>query len=255
MLLTDTHTHLYYETDSEKQHLLMERCFAFDVKRLFLPNVDVSSIAMIDQLVAKYPENCFAMAGLHPCDVKEDYEEQLSIVYKSIADRNIYAIGEIGIDLYWDKTTLSIQQDAFKKQIAWAKDLGMPIVIHCREAFDEVFEVLDSEKDEKLRGIFHCFTGDLMQAKRAIDLHFYLGIGGVVTYKKAGLDLVLADIPLSNIVLETDSPYLAPVPYRGKPNESSYLIHVAQKVADIYDISLEEVAEVTTENSRKIFGV
>lgn len=255
MLLTDTHTHLYYETDSEKQHLLMERCFAFDVKRLFLPNVDVSSIAMIDQLVAKYPENCFAMAGLHPCDVKEDYEEQLSIIYKSIADRNIYAIGEIGIDLYWDKTTLSIQQDAFKKQIAWAKDLGMPIVIHCREAFDEVFEVLDSEKDEKLRGIFHCFTGDLMQAKRSIDLNFYLGIGGVVTYKKAGLDLVLADIPLSNIVLETDSPYLAPVPYRGKPNESSYLIHVAQKVADIYGVSLEEVAEVTTENSRKIFGV
>ena len=255
MLLTDTHTHLYYETDTEKLNLLMERCFAFDVKRLFLPNVDVKSISMIDQLVAKYPENCFAMAGLHPCDVKEDYEEQLSIIYNSIADRSIYAVGEIGIDLYWDKTTLSIQQEAFKKQIAWAKDLGMPIVIHCREAFDEVFEVLDSERDEKLHGIFHCFTGDLAQAKRAIDLNFYLGIGGVVTYKKAGLDLVLADIPLSNIVLETDSPYLAPVPYRGKPNESSYLIHVAQKVADIYGVSLEEVAEVTTENSRKIFGV
>lgn len=255
MLLTDTHTHLYYETDIEKQNLLMERCLAFDVKRLFLPNVDVKSIAMIDQLVAKYPENCFAMAGLHPCDVKEDYEEQLSIIYNSVADRNIYAIGEIGIDLYWDKTTLSIQQDAFKKQIAWAKDLGLPIVIHCREAFDEVFEVLDSEKEERLRGIFHCFTGDLAQAKRAIDLNFYLGIGGVVTYKKAGLDLVLADIPLSNIVLETDSPYLAPVPYRGKPNESSYLIHIAQKVADIYGISLEEVAEITTENSRKVFGV
>ncbi|MES2448630.1 MAG: TatD family hydrolase [Bacteroidota bacterium] len=255
MLLTDTHTHIYYETEHEKQALLIERCFAFDVKRLFLPNVDVSSIAMIDQLVAKYPENCFAMAGLHPCDVKEDYEEQLSIIYNCIADRNIFAIGEIGIDLYWDKSTLSIQQDAFKKQIAWAKHLSLPIVIHCREAFDEVFEVLDSEKDEKLRGIFHCFTGDLAQAKRAIDLNFYLGIGGVVTYKKAGLDLVLADIPLSNIVLETDSPYLAPVPYRGKPNESSYLIHIAQKVADIYGISLEEVAEVTTENSRKVFGV
>lgn len=255
MLLTDTHTHLYYETDQEKQNLLMERCFAFDVKRLFLPNVDVKSIAMIDQLVAKYPENCFAMAGLHPCDVKEDYEEQLSVIYNSIADRNIYAIGEIGIDLYWDKTTLSIQQDAFKKQIAWAKDLGLPIVIHCREAFDEVFEVLDSEKDQRLRGIFHCFTGDIMQAKRAIDLNFYLGIGGVVTYKKAGLDVVLADIPLSNIVLETDSPYLAPVPYRGKPNESSYLIHIAQKVADIYGVSLEEVADVTTENSKMIFGL
>lgn len=255
MLLTDTHTHLYYETDLEKQKLLIDRCFAFDVKRLFLPNVDVKSIAMIDQLVAKYPENCFAMAGLHPCDVKDGYEEQLSTIYNSIANRKIYAIGEIGIDLYWDKTTLSIQQDAFKKQISWAKQLGLPIVIHCREAFDEVFEVLDSEKDDKLRGIFHCFTGDLVQAERAIDLNFYLGIGGVVTYKKAGLDLVLADIPLANIVLETDSPYLAPVPYRGKPNESSYIIHVAQKVADIYGISLEQVAEVTTENSKKVFGV
>ncbi|RZL38380.1 MAG: TatD family deoxyribonuclease [Pedobacter sp.] len=255
MLLTDTHTHLYYETDTEKQNLLVERCFAFDVKRLFLPNVDVKSIAMIDQLVAKYPENCFAMAGLHPCDVKEDYEQQLAVIYNSIADRKIYAIGEIGIDLYWDKSTLGIQQDAFKKQIAWAKELSLPIVIHCREAFDEVFEVLDSEKDERLRGIFHCFTGDIVQAKRAIDLNFYLGIGGVVTYKKAGLDLVLADIPLNNIVLETDSPYLAPVPYRGKPNESSYLIHIAQKVADIYSLSLEEVAEVTTENSKKVFGV
>lgn len=255
MLLTDTHTHLYYETDKEKQELLIERCFAFDVKRLFLPNVDVKSISMIDEMVNKYPENCFAMAGLHPCDVKEGYDEQLSLIYNSIAERKIYAIGEIGIDLYWDKTTLAIQQDAFKKQIDWAKDLGLPIVIHCREAFDEVFEVLDSERGDKLRGIFHCFTGNLAQAKRAIDLNFYLGIGGVVTYKKAGLDLVLADIPLGNIVLETDSPYLAPVPYRGKPNESSYLIHIAQKVADIYNLSLEEVAEVTTENSKKIFGI
>jgi TatD DNase family protein len=255
MLLTDTHTHLYYETDVEKQALLMERCFAFDVKRLFLPNVDVKSIEMIDNLVAKYPANCFAMAGLHPCDVKEDYLSQLQLIHQSIAGRKIYAIGEIGIDLHWDKTTLSIQQDAFKQQINWAKELNLPIVIHCREAFDETFEVLDEVNDDKLRGIFHCFTGNLEQAKRAIDLGFYLGIGGVVTYKKAQLDLVLAHIPLTDIVLETDSPYLAPVPYRGKPNESSYLIHIAQKVADIYGLSLAQVAEVTTENSRKIFGV
>ncbi|RZK58746.1 MAG: TatD family deoxyribonuclease [Pedobacter sp.] len=255
MLLTDTHTHLYYETDLEKQELLMDRCFAFDVKRLFLPNVDVKSIEMIDNLVAKYPENCFAMAGLHPCDVKDDYLTQLPLIYDSIANRKIYAIGEIGIDLYWDKTTLAIQQDAFKQQINWAKELGLPIVIHCREAFDETFEVLDEMKDEKLRGIFHCFTGNLEQAKRAIDLGFYLGIGGVVTYKKAGLDVVLENVSLKDIVLETDSPYLAPVPFRGKPNESSYLIHIAQKVADIYKVSLDEVAEVTTENSRRIFGV
>lgn len=254
-MLTDTHTHLYYETDLDKQVQLMERCFANDISRLFLPNVDVKSIEMIDDLVKKYPENCFAMAGLHPCDVKDDYESQLSTIHQSIVGRKIYAIGEIGIDLYWDKTTLGIQQDAFRQQIAWAKDLGLPIVIHCREAFDEVFEVLDAEKDEKLRGIFHCFTGNLAQAKRAIDLNFYLGIGGVVTYKKAGLDLVLADIPIYNIVLETDAPYLAPVPFRGKPNESSYLVHIAQKVADIYNLSLAEVAEITTESSRKVFGV
>lgn len=255
MLLTDTHTHLYYETDTEKQIKLMERCLANGIERLFLPNVDVKSIEMIDNLVKCYPENCYAMAGLHPCDVKDDYADQLAVIYGSIANRKIYAIGEIGVDLYWDKTTLQIQQDAFKRQIAWAKELALPIVIHCREAFDEVFEVLDSEKDEKLRGIFHCFTGNLTQAKRAIDLNFYLGIGGVVTYKKAGLDLVLAEIPIEHIVLETDSPYLAPVPFRGKPNESSYLIHIAQKVAEIYQVSVEDVAEVTTENSRRVFNI
>lgn len=233
----------------------MERCFENNVNRLFLPNVDVKSIAMIDDLVSKYPENCFAMAGLHPCDVKEDYIAQLNTIYKSISDRKIYAIGEIGIDLYWDKTTLGIQQDAFRTQINWAKTMGLPIVIHCREAFNEVFEVLESERDEKLRGIFHCFTGNEQQAKQAIDLNFYLGIGGVVTYKKSGLDAVLAQIPLADLVLETDSPYLAPVPFRGKPNESSYLIYVAQKLADIYGCTVEEIANVTTENSKKIFGV
>jgi len=255
MIFTDTHTHLYYEQDAEKQAQLMERCFESDVNRLFLPNVDVKSIAMIDELVAKYPANCFAMTGLHPCDVKEDYLALLDKIYDSIAGRKIYAIGEIGIDLYWDKSTLAIQKDAFRKQIAWAKELGLPIVIHCREAFDEVFEVLESESDEKLRGIFHCFTGNLDQAKQAINLNFYLGIGGVVTYKKSGLDLVLADIPLTDLVLETDSPYLAPVPFRGKPNESSYLVYIAQKLADIYGVSIEEIADVTTENSRKIFGI
>ncbi|WP_316734858.1 TatD family hydrolase [Pedobacter aquatilis] len=255
MIFTDTHTHLYYEQDAEKQAQLMERCFENNVNRLFLPNVDVASIKMIDDLVEKYPENCFAMAGLHPCDVKDDYEAQLEKIYSSIDGRKIYAIGEIGIDLYWDKSTLSIQQDAFRKQINWAKDLGLPIVIHCREAFDEVFEVLEAEKDDKLRGIFHCFTGNEQQANQAINLNFYLGIGGVVTYKKAGLDLVLANVPLDKLVLETDSPYLAPVPFRGKPNESSYLIYVAQKLSDIYQVSIEEIANITTENSKKIFGV
>jgi TatD DNase family protein len=255
MLLTDTHTHLYYETDQEKQATLMQRCFENEVNRLFLPNVNVESIAMIDQLIDSYPANCFAMAGLHPCEVKADFNEQLTKIFSSIKDRKIVAIGEIGIDLYWDKTTLPFQQEAFKIQINWAKELGLPIVIHCREAFNEVFEVLEEMKDDQLRGIFHCFTGDLEQAQRAIGLGFYLGIGGVVTYKKAGLDQVLASISLNDIVLETDSPYLAPVPFRGKPNESSYLIHIAQKVAEIYGIEVEQIAEVTTANSRKIFGV
>lgn len=255
MIFTDTHTHLYYEQDLEKQAGLMERCFENNVNRLFLPNVDVASIAMIDGLIEKYPEHCFAMAGLHPCDVKTDYLTVLDEIYNSIAPRKIYAIGEIGIDLYWDKSTLAIQQDAFRKQIAWAKTLELPIVIHCREAFDEVFEVLEQERDERLRGIFHCFTGNVAQAKQAIDLNFFLGIGGVVTYKKAGLDAVLSEIPLSNLVLETDSPYLAPVPFRGKPNESSYLIYIAQKLAEIYQTSVEEIAAVTTANSKKIFGV
>jgi TatD DNase family protein len=255
MLLTDTHTHLYYETDEQKQADLMQRCFDNDIHRLFLPNVDVSSIAKIDALVKKYPENCFAMAGLHPCDVKEDFELVLDDICESIMDRQIYAIGEIGIDLHWDKTTLEIQTIAFKEQIKWAKDLELPIVIHCREAFEEVFAVLEEEKDDSLRGILHCFTGNLDQGLKAIELGFYLGIGGVVTYKNGGLEEVLKSIPLANIVLETDSPYLAPVPFRGKPNESSYLVHIAQKVADIYGVSVEEVAEITTENSRKIFSV
>lgn len=255
MLLTDTHTHLYYETDEEKLDQLMQRCFDNQIERLFLPNVDVASIAKINDLVKKYPSNCFAMAGLHPCDVKENYEEVLDEICESMAERDIYAIGEIGIDLYWDKSTLAYQQAAFREQIRWAKDMELPIVVHCREAFDEVFEVLESEKDEDLKGILHCFTGDLEQAKRAIELGFYLGIGGVVTYKKAGLDEVLKQIPLKNLVLETDSPYLAPVPYRGKPNESSYLVYIAQKLAELYETSVEEIAAVTTENSVRIFKI
>ena len=233
----------------------MQRCFDQHIERLFLPNVDLESIPKIDALVEAYPDHCFAMAGLHPCDVKDGFEQSLSAIYDSIEGRNIYAIGEIGIDLYWDKTTLEQQISAFKTQIGWAKSLGLPIVIHCREAFDEVFEVLEEEKSDDLFGILHCFTGNLDQALHAIDLGFYLGIGGVVTYKKAGLEEVLKYVPLDKLVLETDSPYLAPVPFRGKPNESSYLIHIANKVADIYGVPVEEVAEITTHNSKLIFKI
>lgn len=254
MILTDTHTHLYYEQDADKRAALMQRCFDNGISRLFLPNVDIESVNKINVLLRAYPDNCFPMLGMHPCSVKGDWEAELEVIKSSDVGK-IYAIGEIGIDLYWDKTNLADQVRAFKQQITWAKSVGMPIVIHCREAFNEVFEVLDEEKDELLRGIFHCFTGNAEQAQRAIDLGFYLGIGGVVTYKNGGLDKILPQIDLSHIVLETDSPYLSPVPHRGKPNESSYLIFIAQKVAEIYQTDLETVAGITTANSKKIFGV
>ena len=255
MILTDTHTHLYYETDLGKLTELMQRSLDNQVSRLFLPNVDTKSIPLVFGLAKQYPQHCFPLLGLHPCDVKHDFKEQLAQIHKEITIRKIYAIGEIGIDLHWDKSTLSIQQDAFRTQIGWAKQMNLPIVIHCREAFDEIFAVLDELKDDKLRGIFHCFTGDAEQAKKVIGLGFYLGIGGVLTYKNSGLDKVVQDISLEHIVLETDSPYLTPVPFRGKQNESSYLVYVAQKLADLKQISIDELAEITTRNSENVFGI
>ncbi len=233
----------------------MQRCFNNDISRLFLPNVDSSSIPQVLNLASLYPENCFPMLGLHPCDVKENYQDELDLIRQAEGLAKIYAIGEIGIDLYWDKTTLPFQQKAFRQQITWAKQLNLPIVIHCREAFDEIFEILTELKDDKLRGIFHCFTGTAEQAEKVIELDFYLGIGGVLTYKNSGLDKAIAGISLDHLVLETDSPYLTPVPFRGKPNESSYLIYVAQKLADLKQVSIEDVARVTTLNSKTIFGV
>lgn len=255
MILTDTHTHLYYETNPENLDSLMQRCLANHVSRLFLPNVDSESIPMVFGLAERYPEHCFPMLGLHPCDVKDNFKEELNLISQETERRKIYAIGEIGIDLYWEKSTLAIQQEAFRIQIGRAKQLDLPIVIHCREAFDEIFAILDELKDEKLRGIFHCFTGNQEQARQVIDLGFFLGIGGVLTYKNSGLDKVVQEIDLKHIVLETDSPYLTPVPHRGKPNESSYLIHIAQKLADIKQVTIEKLAEITTENSVKIFGI
>lgn len=255
MILTDTHTHLYYETDPQKLVELVNRSLENKVNRLFLPNVDSESIPLVFGLSELFPENCFPMLGLHPCDVKENFKDELANIHKEILVRKIYAIGEIGVDLHWDKTTLSIQQEAFRTQITWAKQMNLPIVIHCREAFDEILEILEQVKDEKLRGIFHCFTGTTEQAKKVIELGFYLGIGGVLTYKNSGLDKVLQDIPLEHLVLETDSPYLTPVPFRGKQNESSYLVYVAQKLADLKQIPLEELAAITTANSKIIFGI
>lgn len=253
--LTDTHTHIYYHIDSPTLEEQIQRCQAQHIHRLFLPNVDSASIAPVLQTASAYPGMCFPMLGLHPCSVKEDFETELAKIKQAIDVQPIYAIGEIGIDLYWDKSTLAWQQEAFRTQIQWAKERGLPIDIHCREAFDEVFAILEELNDDKLFGIFHCFTGDLEQANRAIALGFKLGIGGVVTFKKAGLDQVVSQIDLQHIVLETDAPYLAPSPYRGKENESSYLHYIAEKVADLHEISIEKVAEITTQNSKDIFGI
>jgi TatD DNase family protein len=255
MILTDTHTHLYSEEFEHDRDEMINRAIAAGVKRFFIPSIDSSYTKKMYELEAKYPDNIYLMMGLHPTYVKENYMEELEHVEAELKKRKFAAIGEIGIDLYWDKTTLKQQQYAFKRQIQLAKEYNLPINIHCRDAFDEVFDVLESEKGGGLFGIFHCFTGDFEQAQKAISYNMKLGIGGVVTFKNGKIDQYLKDINLKHIVLETDSPYLAPVPYRGKRNESSFTLLVAQKLAEIYGIPLEEVALVTTQNSIEIFGI
>lgn len=254
MTITDTHTHLYSEAFEEDREEMIKRALEANISRFFIPAIDSTYAEDMFQLERKFPENIFLMMGLHPTHVKENYEEELEFVKQQLEKRKFYAVGEIGIDLYWDKSTLGIQQEAFRTQIQLAKKYKLPIVIHCRDAFDEVFDVLEQEKGEDLFGIFHCFTGTKEQANRALSYNMKLGIGGVVTFKNGQINRFLQDIPLSEIVLETDAPYLAPAPFRGKRNESSYLLKVLEKVASIYSISLEEVAETTTATSKEIFG-
>ncbi|GHE23527.1 TatD family hydrolase [Sphingobacterium griseoflavum] len=253
--LTDTHTHIYYHPVGIALDEQLARCFEKGIDRLFLPNVDSASMDSVLAASKAYPDNCFPMLGLHPCSVKANFREELQVIEKTLAKQTVYAIGEIGLDLYWDKTTLPWQKEAFRIQVDWAKSLGLPIDIHCREAFDELFALLVELQDDKLFGILHCFTGTLEQAHRAIDLGFSLGIGGVVTFKKSGLDAVVREIDMAHIVLETDAPYLAPVPFRGKENESSYLAYIAQKVADIKEMDIRHIAAISTANSKKIFGI
>ena len=255
MHLTDTHTHLYSDAFDEDRDAMMQRALANNINRFFIPAIDSGYTQAMYNLEALYPKAVFLMMGLHPTSVKENYKEELAHVEEQFKKRDFIGVGEIGIDLYWDKTTLGIQQEAFKHQIQLAKTKNLPIVIHCRDAFDEVFEVLESEKDEKLYGIFHCFTGTIEQAKKAISYNMKLGIGGVVTFKNGKIDQFLNQIDLKHIVLETDSPYLSPVPYRGKRNESGYLTLVCKKIAEIYGVSKEEIAAITTENSKNVFGV
>jgi len=255
MIITDTHTHLYSEAFDEDRHDMIQRAINLNVSRFFIPAIDSTYTNSMLELEADFPDNVFLMMGLHPTHVKENYIDELHHVEMMLSKRKFYAVGEIGIDLYWDKSTLPIQIEAFKYQIQLAKKYQLPIVIHCREAFDNIFQVLEEEKSENLYGIFHCFTGNLEQAKKAISYNMKLGIGGVATFKNGGIDQFLNEIDLHHIVLETDSPYLAPKPFRGKRNESSYIIKVLEKLAEIYTVSEEKIAEITTQNSKDIFKI
>lgn len=255
MIVTDTHTHLYSEAFDEDRNQAIQNAIDKGVRRFFIPAIDSTYTQSMLQLKKSFPDNVFLMTGLHPTHVKENFKEELRHVEEQLASRDYFAVGEIGIDLYWDKTFLKQQQEAFRTQIQLAKKYKLPIVIHCRDAFNEVFDVLESEKGADLFGIFHCFTGTLEQAKKAISYNMKLGIGGIVTFKNGKIDTFLNQIDIKHVVLETDAPYLAPVPYRGKRNESLYILNVLEKVAIVYGISEEEVALVTTENSKEVFGV
>ncbi|MBU3682025.1 MAG: TatD family deoxyribonuclease [Flavobacterium sp.] len=255
MAYTDTHTHLYSEEFQDDRAEMMQRALAVGVSRFFVPAIDSTCTNAMYDLEANYPDQVFLMMGLHPTYVKDNYQDELAHVEKQLATRKFYAIGEIGIDLYWDKTHLEEQKIAFATQIQWAKKYKLPIVIHCRDAFDEIFEVLESQKGPDLFGIFHCFTGTKEQALQAISYNMKLGIGGVVTFKNGKIDQFLHDIPLEHVVLETDAPYLSPVPHRGKRNESAYIPLVAQKLAEIYGLNIDEIAQITTHNSKTVFGI
>ena len=255
MKIIDTHTHLYLNQFKDDIDKIIQRSADKGINKFIFPAIDSTHFDDMHDLKNKYPGSIYLMSGLHPTDVKENFKQELEFVVNSLKSHSYVAIGEIGIDLYWDKTFLNEQQEAFEFQIRLAIKYDLPIVIHCRDAFNEIFEILDKENCPKLRGVFHCFTGTLEQAKRAIDLGFILGVGGVVTFKNGGIDKFLNQIDLKHIVLETDSPYLAPVPFRGKRNESSYIVYVIDKLSEIYGLSKEEIASVTTKNAEKVFAL
>lgn len=253
-MFIDTHTHLYSEQFAEDRTEMIQRAIAAGVERMYMPNIDLDSIEGMHALEKQFPENCFAMMGLHPCSVDKNWELVLAKMRLMLDKRPYVAVGEIGIDLYWDKTFINEQKEAFRTQIQWAKELELPIVIHARDSFPEIYEVLDQENDERLRGIFHCFTGNEQDVQKILDYRdFSFGIGGVVTYKKSDLPETLKHIPLDKLLLETDAPYLSPVPYRGKRNESAYVVHTAEKIAEILELPLSKLQEVTTQNALRVF--
>ena len=255
IIITDTHTHLYSEQFDLDRDQMIQRAIDAGVSRFFIPAIDSTCTQAMFDLEKNHPGHVFLMMGLHPRYVKDNYLEELQHVESELAKRKFYAVGEIGIDLFWDKTHLKEQQIAFRKQIQLAKQYKLPIVIHCRDAFDEIFQILEEEKSPELFGIFHCFTGTYEQALQAISYNMKLGIGGVVTFKNGKIDQFLSKIELKHLVLETDSPYLAPIPFRRKRNESSYLVAVVDKLAQIYSLSAIEIAAITTENSKVVFGI
>ena len=254
MTFIDTHAHLYAEQFNGEREEMIQRAFDNNVDKIFLPNIDEGSVKGMEELVRKYPNQCYSMMGVHPCNVQKDWQIQLETIKKAFKKNHHIAIGEIGMDLYWDKSLEKEQALMFEAQIKWAKKEQLPIVIHARNSFDEIFEIVDQLNDDELFGVFHCFTGTEEQAKKIIDYGgFKLGVGGVVTFKNGGLDKVLAKIPLEHLVLETDAPYLAPAPYRGKTNESSYIPIIAHKLAAIYTVSVEEIGKTTTNNAKEVF--
>lgn len=255
MNLIDTHTHMFSSQFDEDREQIVKKCIESGIKTLLLPNINSETIDAMWNLCDLFPKNCFPMIGLHPCDVKEDYQKELDIVLQELKNRKYVAVGEIGIDLHWDKTTLDIQKKAFDQQIKWAIEFDLPIAIHIRESFEEVFEVLEQNIHPKLRGVFHCFTGTIEQAQRAISMGFMLGVGGVVTFKNSGVDKVLENIDLKYLVLETDSPYLAPTPLRGKRNDSTNLQLICDKLAQLNDLESSEVARITTKNAQTLFNL
>ena len=256
MILTDTHTHLYSKEFDADRTALIEKAIERGVKRFFLPNVDTETIPAMFQVEKQFPNNCFALIGLHPCSVNARYQQEIQVMEHWLSKRKFVAIGEIGMDLYWNKIFYAQQQDAFRMQIELARKYNLPYVIHCRNAFEETMDIIKEYSNDFSKAIFHCFSGNVEQARQVIDAgNFKLGIGGVVTFKNSGLDKVVEAIDLKHLVLETDAPYLAPDPYRGKRNEPDYLLLVAKKVAEIKNISLEEVAAVTTQNSIDVFGI
>jgi TatD DNase family protein len=254
MKLTDTHCHLYLPEFEADIAATMQRALEKGVEKFYLPAVNSETLKALFALEKQFPGKCIAMAGLHPCSVKENFINELKIVEGLLKQRKFAAVGEIGLDFYWDKTFEQQQYQCFNLQIEWALHYNLPIVIHSRESMEQSIHVVKEHQRGKLNGIFHCFSGTYEHAKQIIDLGFYIGIGGVITYKKSGLAELLKDIDLNHIVLETDAPYLTPVPFRGKRNESSYLTYIAQKLAEVKNISIEEVAETTTANAQKIFG-